>query len=108
MLAAFVAVVFQESVRNTQHSLPYPWAFGALLTFYLSIRLAVLFCHGPCVAKFDRSSLSSNPFHLLQAHYAILSDEDIEARQAEAVKSVASVLSVTEEEATILLRHFKW
>ncbi|GAQ91019.1 hypothetical protein KFL_007140020 [Klebsormidium nitens] len=42
------------------------------------------------------------------AHYAILSDEDIEARQAEAVKSVASVLSVTEEEATILLRHFKW
>lgn len=45
---------------------------------------------------------------VVQSHYTILSERDIRQRQQEAVESVAAVLSVSDTEAGILLRHFKW
>eukprot|EP00850_Spirogloea_muscicola_P007257 SM000036S13301 [mRNA] locus=s36:396602:401301:- [translate_table: standard] len=43
-----------------------------------------------------------------QANYTILSEKDVLHREAEAVDSVSTVLSVSRTEAGILLRHFKW
>lgn len=44
----------------------------------------------------------------VQPRFSVLSEADILQRQSEAVRDVATVLSVDPSEASILLRHFKW
>nr|CAB3481602.1 unnamed protein product [Digitaria exilis]CAB3483687.1 unnamed protein product [Digitaria exilis] len=40
--------------------------------------------------------------------FAVLSEEDISERQEEDISKITSVLSITKEEACVLLHHYKW
>ena len=40
--------------------------------------------------------------------YAVMGPQEITAKQQEIIRSIQSVLSVSSDTATLLLRHFKW
>ncbi len=43
-----------------------------------------------------------------KAHYKVISKQDLIKRQSEALSEVTSVLGVTDEDATRVLRKYKW
>lgn len=58
-----------------------------------------------CRSRCPRAAARPSP---PQAQYLVLKREDIAARQAKAVVEVTSVLGLNEDEATRVLRKFKW
>lgn len=47
-------------------------------------------------------------FTFFQQSYTVLKDEDILQRQEDDITRVSTVLSISRDDASILLRHYNW
>eukprot|EP00976_Prorocentrum_cordatum_P105613 1194294-Prorocentrum_minimum.AAC.2 len=58
--------------------------------------------------KLDEEKPKEGEEHSDKINYAVMGPQEITAKQQEIVQSIQSVLSVSPDTATMLLRHFKW